>query len=121
MLRHRRRLAGALPFGALLHLGPGEMIEGHVARVAALARKRRAQSTPGTRASAGTCSVSYQAWNAVSTSGAGLIATSSSPPASAGPVRSPGRICSPSKRSRRRHLPVTRFDHGDRFSPPIAR
>jgi iron complex transport system substrate-binding protein len=50
-----------------------------------------------------------------------LIPTNSSPPAPLDAVASPGRLCSPSWRSSRFTLPVTRFDHGHRFSPPIAR
>jgi hypothetical protein len=76
--------------------------------------------TPGTRASAGTCSVSYQALNSASTSAAGVIPTSK-PPVPAGASASPGRICSPAKRSRRRHLALMRFAHIDKLSPEIAR
>src|SRR5437763_823625 len=51
-------------------------------------RKRRAHSTPGTRASAGTCSVSYQALNAASATLENSIAATSMPFAIAVPSAS---------------------------------
>src|SRR2546426_3171149 len=59
------------------------------------------------------CSLSYHSLNSASSSGAMFIAFSNSPPASAGGSWSPGRIWSPSNRSRRSTRAVTRLDHGE--------